>query len=406
MDQLNSNNVVLVEDDELVATSISSLMRTRGVSITIFKSAEEFIQNSTRQPQGTLVVDVDLGLNKLSGIELIRWIRGKNWNNPVIILSGKVTIPQAVEAMRESVVDIISKPPELPRLIAAVQASFTKESRSEQSAPALIAILESLSRTERSILELLLSGASNKVVASRLDLGLRSAVRYRKTLLEAFGFKTIPELAVALGAAGIGPTQISVPTVFAPTIPAQQRNEIRERVVVLAKVLRDADPASVESLRKAVESTAAELERLAGHPHLLTAQQMGMQPSVLIVQSDLQCGGMLRDLMRAYGLFAECCPDVENSIQYLQDCRDNPPTFVLVIESPNIGTDSARQIGKFSSGGLRQKLVYIGQADNSSLANEFGFAVLPGPKLGLELVQFVMTELQNMARIRANENHP
>lgn len=406
MDQLSSNNVVLVEDDELVATSISSLMRSRGVSITIFKSAEEFIQNSSTQPQGTLIVDVDLGHNKLSGIELIRWIRGKNWNNPIVILSGKVTIPQAVEAMRESVVDIISKPPELPRLIAAVQASFAKESRNEPTAPALIAILESLSKTERSILELLLSGASNKVVASRLDLGLRSAVRYRKTLLEAFGFKTIPELAVALGAAGIGPTQISVPTVFAPTIPAQQRNEIRERVVVLAKVLRDANPASIESLRRAVESTAGELESLSGHPHLLTAQQLGVQPSLLIVQSDHKAGGMLRDLMRAYGVFAECCTTLDSAIQYLQDCRDNPPTFVFVIESPGLGSDSAKQIAGFSGFGAQQRRIFIGRSDEPSLGKEFGFAVLSGSTQGLELVQYVMTELQNIARVRANENHP
>ncbi|MFO0939318.1 MAG: response regulator [Pirellulales bacterium] len=406
MDQLSSNNVVLVEDDELVATSISSLMRSRGVSITIFKSAEEFIQNSTSQPQGTLIVDVDLGHNKLSGIELIRWIRGKNWNNPIVILSGKVTIPQAVEAMRESVVDIISKPPELPRLIAAVQASFAKDSRNEPTTPALLAILESLSKTERAILELLLSGASNKVVASRLDLGLRSAVRYRKTLLEAFGFKTIPELAVALGAAGIGPTQISLPTVFAPTIPAQQRNQIRERVALIAKVLRDAMAANIESLRKAVESTVGDLESLVNHPHLLTAQQLGFQPSILIVQSDPRCGGMLRDLMRAYGIFAECCTTLESAVQYLQDCRDNPPTFVLVTESPNLTSNSAKQIASFSSAGSKQKLIYVGNTDDDSLKDDFGFAVLPSSTYGLELVQFVMTELQNAARIRGSENHP
>ena len=395
MDQLHSNSVLLVEDDELVASSIANVMRSRGVTIHVFKSAEEFIQQFTSQPQGTLILDIVLGSEKLSGIDLLRWIRSKNWTIPVIILSGQVTIPQAVEAMRESVIDIISKPPSVQRLVAAVQDSFDRSSsKIEQSAVALTKVLESLTQTERSILELLLSGASNKLVASRLDLGLRSAVRYRRTLLEAFGFGTITELANALGAAGIGPTQISVPSVFAPTIPAQQRKEIRDRIDIVIKLLRDADRSNIESLQKIVGVSSDELEKLAGHPHLATAPKGEWQASVILISDSSQVGSLLRDLIRAYGLFCERCQSIEDASQYFRDCSDGPPTFVIGIESEAVTLERIQKMEFCSDENSRTKVLFIGKDENDAKASSSKTTVWPGPVRGLALVQFLMEQLQ------------
>lgn len=403
MDQRNSNNVLLIEDDELVASSIVSLLLSRGIGVSTFRTAEEFIQSSANQPIGTIIVDVDLGHDKLSGLELIRWIRNKSWNNPIIVLSGKLTVPQAVEAMRESVSDVIDKPTSIPKLLAAVQASFSLDHRADRNSQELYATLETLSKNERSILDMLLAGASNKAIASRLDVGLRSAVRYRKTLLDAFGFKTIPELAVALGAAGIGPTQITAaPPIIPSTIPAQQRSEIRERIAVLAKILKDAQQSNSDALKSAVANAAIELEKLSEHPHLVTAQQSSTQPSILIVYSEPNCCALLRDLMRAYGLFAEGCTSLEEAIQFVHECRANPPAIVLQIESKSLPFEKSGLLSSYAPPGCRQRHLFLSENGVSRSQNDAKITLLPGKTQGLELVQIVIEELRKMA----NEKHP
>ena len=266
MDRPESNRVVLIEDDELVATSITSVMESRSLSIETFDSAESFIQAFSDAPNAVLLIDIDLGPHRLSGIELLRWIRSKNWKIPVIILSGKVTVPQAVEAMRESVVDIISKPPSLPRLLGAVEQALlqTTEEDLEHPSSAVKSVLESLSNTERSILELLLAGASNKLIAARMDIGLRSAVRYRKSLLDAFGFKTVAALANALGAAGIGPKKI-VPLTSLTDFhhPKDELKRLQDQIVLLSKLLAGSLSADEAELRSRATTVAHELAALA-----------------------------------------------------------------------------------------------------------------------------------------------
>lgn len=372
---------MLVEDDELVASSIASVMHSRGVNVVVCSSAEEFIQNFTTQPQGTLILDIDLGPQKLSGIDLLRWLRNKHWNMPVIVLSGKVTVPQAVDAMRESVIDIIPKPPSIQRLLSSVQASFSQPLGTPAASTAeLSTILESLPPLEASILELLLSGSSNKLIASRLDLGLRSAVRYRKTLLEAFGFKTITELANALGSAGIGPGQISASRTFLPTIPAQQRKEIRERLEVVANILREGTTGNVDQMRKSGNIAIAEIDRINQLPALSHADPRDPATSVLLVASDSQIGSLLRDLLRAYGFFAELCNTAERAKQCILDCPNLPHKFLIVLDSGH-GVETISDLLSLAPESIAILI------SNNPTNSDHRVTVIPSPVRGLDLVR-------------------
>jgi DNA-binding response OmpR family regulator len=323
-------------------------------------------------------------------------MRSHQWTIPVIVLSGKVTVSEAIEALKETVVDIISKPPSVPRLMSAVEISLTgPNSASRQNVAILRAHLQSLNSTERSVLSMLLSGSSNKVISSRLDLGLRSAVRYRKTILDTFGFSTVPELANALGAAGIRVTELAAPPVFTPGIPQQHRVEIRNQLRLLKSTLAKVDLTCPESLQQAIHKAQVELERITNHSHLATPDST---PVVVVLSEDPQLGGLLRDLFRAHGLHAEAClSSAEASALHLGQAA-SPTNYLVAVESAVITTDQLRSLRSTYGADTRVALVSADQHVGDDTDSDFvRFSLLNGPSL----IEFVLNDL---AKKRAAEH--
>lgn len=390
---MHSNNVLLVEDDELVAASITSVMRSRGYAVTSFRSAEELIAHSESEPSGCMIIDIEFGAAKMSGIELLRWMRSNQWTIPVIVLSGKVTVSEAVEALKASVVDIISKPPSVPRLISAVEISFAGlKSSAPKDATLLANRLQSLTTTERSVLTLLLAGSPNKLIASRLELGLRSAVRYRKSILDRFGFGTVPELASALGAAGIRLTELPPPSACVPGIPQQQRAEIRDRIRQLQSSLAKADPEAIESLRGAVSDAQAALDRLLNHSHLAALDVGDSVPSIVVLAEDSQLGGLLRDLLRSHGLFAESCTSTATASVSHEVHPTVPPNYLVAFESKAITVEQLQSL-RVLYGDTTQLILISTEQNAGNQPENIDILRLASPINGQSLVQKILSKI-------------
>jgi two-component system, LuxR family, response regulator FixJ len=335
MTHSNSDTVVLVEDDELVSSTIAAVLTSRGFSVVSCNSAEDFIENFSSIDTKCLILDVELGDGRLNGIDLLRWIRSQNWPLPVILLSGKASVAQIVDALRESVVDIITKPPSVPRLVNAVELSLNMQNdiAKKPNATALRTVLNSLSAIERNILEMLLAGSSNKLIASKLDVGLRSAVRYRRSLLESFGFESIPELANALGSAGINLSEYAFPNPLQPN-KTSFSVEIHDRICEVAQRLAKVDGSGGPTqLEKSLESCQLELQKIVSLLQYSASSPQRKTIRALLICDDLQLGIITQEYLRLHDVSVELIRALGDAKPFLAAAESNP---LIAIEGPSI----------------------------------------------------------------------
>lgn len=267
-----AKSVFLVDDDEGFRQSVAVAVQSRQIPVYTFSSAEEFLAGVVMNPVGCLIID--LKMPGMGGVELLKLVRSRDWNVPAIILSGTVSIPDAMQAVMTGVFDVIKKPASLDRLLTTIDAALALDiSPTQHTAVHLRQTLAEFSELETSVLSLLLEGAPNKTVAARLDLGLRSVVRYRKQILDGFGIQTIPELAVALGNAGIDASTLRHATLQqsgsgTALIPIAARQATREKLIAVVESLStlqtqlqnqtqiDTLSAAIRSLQETVDSPA------------------------------------------------------------------------------------------------------------------------------------------------------
>ena len=192
----------LIDDDPHMAKAVRLCLQSIGVDTATYDSAESFLEAHPLDPDGCLLVD--LKLQGTSGIELLSHIRARGWNVPVIILSGTITIPSAIDALEFGAIEVLQKPASAGSIQNAVEkALLIRRKSAAANLSQLQSSLFNLSDVERDVLRLLLDGELNKSIANQLDIGLRSVVRHRKHILEKLGHVSLPELVRSLTLAGI-----------------------------------------------------------------------------------------------------------------------------------------------------------------------------------------------------------
>jgi two-component system, LuxR family, response regulator FixJ len=395
-----SGNVILVDDDELVAASIALALRGKGHSVTVFPSAEAFLADVKSEPVGCLVVDVNLP--GMSGIDLLHRIRNSNWTMPVVVLSGAITVDEALEAVRESVVAIVQKPVSRGELVNAVELALANlGKRPRLAASALRQTMDNLAEAERSVLAMLVDGAPNKTIALRLDLGLRSVVRYRKSVLDAFGVESVPELASLLAASGIETAGMLRTAKHPLPLPMKQRQQLRDRLCQLAKnmsVTRDlaAQKDEFQMLRE-IEAMAEELLEIIDHPSLLAPDQMKGSPSeVLVVTDNVREGKLICNLLQVHGLYAEVATGVVEASELLTLWGDPLPLFLVGVESRDITHEGLGKLAELLPANRGAHLFWSGSPIESTGNGDKtapSITVLPHPLDGILLVNLILDQL-------------
>jgi two-component system response regulator FixJ len=187
--------VHVVDDDVAVRQSLSFLLASDGLPVRLHESASAFLEIVTEAPTGCIVTDVRMP--GIDGIEFLRRLRERGYALPVIVMTGHADVPLAVEAMKEGAVDFVEKPFDDDLFLAAVKAALSRQARSvEQDAHTseIRARIDALSEREGQVLEGLVAGKANKVIAYDLGISPRTVEIYRANVMSKMQAGSLSEL--------------------------------------------------------------------------------------------------------------------------------------------------------------------------------------------------------------------
>lgn len=161
--------VFVVDDNVFIREAMSSLIRSAGMRVVTFSSANEFLQQPAPDVPACLVLDVNLpGMN---GMELQRELARKNNNIPIIFITGHGDIPMSVRAMKAGAVEFLTKPFRDQDLLDAIQQAIKRDGEAIEHRSQIARLKERyalLTPREREVMGLVVRGLLNKQVASQL----------------------------------------------------------------------------------------------------------------------------------------------------------------------------------------------------------------------------------------------
>lgn len=187
--------VHVIDDDEAVRQSLQFLLRTAGLTARTYDSAEAFLTTVPSIAVGCVITDVRMP--GIGGIELLRRLDDMQVRLPVIVITGHGDVPLAVEAMKLGAVDFLEKPYEDEMLLGSVQSALDRSHdnafRNAQRAE-VEARLATLTSRERDVLNGLIAGKPNKVIAFDLSISPRTVEIYRANLMTKMAATSLSEL--------------------------------------------------------------------------------------------------------------------------------------------------------------------------------------------------------------------
>jgi two-component system response regulator FixJ len=185
--------VHLVDDDDAVRNSIVFLLESTGRKVTDYASPLAVLdQIRTGPPMSCLVSDVRMP--EMDGLELVRQARALDPDLPIVIITGHGDVPLAVQAMKTGAVDFIQKPFDDQVLIDAVAQAFSAGDAENAERAEIRARLDQLSTREREVLQCLVDGDANKVIAYKLGISPRTVEVYRAKAMTKMGAGSFAEL--------------------------------------------------------------------------------------------------------------------------------------------------------------------------------------------------------------------
>ena len=187
--------VFIIDDDPGAREAVAALVSTKKVPVEAFASAEEFLAQF--QPNRNGCVLVDMRMQGMSGLELQKELSRRGAPIPVVVISAYGDVPTAVHAMRQGALSFIEKPCTPEELWSNISQALKCNRDSLEQSAAQTEVqqqLATLTDDEREVLDHLMTGAPNKAIASRLDIGLRTVESRRATVLKKMGADSLAVL--------------------------------------------------------------------------------------------------------------------------------------------------------------------------------------------------------------------
>jgi two-component system response regulator FixJ len=190
-----NENVYVIDDDPAMRDSLEFLLGSAGFSVTLFESAVSFLAALPGLDFGCVVSDVRMP--DVDGIDLLRRLRAGGRKLPIVIMTGHGDIPLAVEAMKLGALDFLEKPFDDARLIGMINLALKRnldDAESEAIAGELAARIASLSPRERQVMDGLVAGLSNKLIARDYGISPRTIEVYRANVMTKMQAGSVSEL--------------------------------------------------------------------------------------------------------------------------------------------------------------------------------------------------------------------
>jgi two-component system, LuxR family, response regulator FixJ len=187
MDPARTSTAYIVDDDESIRTLWRWLMESNGIAVRTFASAAEFIDCYRGEP-GCLVLDVRLP--GMSGLELQAYLRRHGAEIPIVFTSAHGDIPTAVSAIKGGAVDFIQKPFSYREVLSIIEKAFRRDAELR----AMAARLAALTARERAVMQCIIEGKQNKLIAAELDISIKTVEYHRAKLMEKTGAGSVAAL--------------------------------------------------------------------------------------------------------------------------------------------------------------------------------------------------------------------
>lgn len=191
----NNQTVYIVDDDQAIRRAMDLLMRSVGLDFEIFHTADDFLETHSNDRAGCLVLDIRMP--GLGGLELQEKLNEMGSTLPIIFITGHGDVPMAVEAMQKGAVDFIQKPFRdqelLDRIGVALKADEERRSARDQKAE-VASRIDKLTKREREVMDLVVTGKPNKVIAYELGVSQRTVEIHRARVMEKMQAKSLADL--------------------------------------------------------------------------------------------------------------------------------------------------------------------------------------------------------------------
>jgi len=187
--------VHVVDDDEGFRNSLRSLLESCDLAVQTYADAEEFLTRYVSDRPGCLLLDVRMP--KMSGLQLQDELQKRQIRVPLVFITAHGGVAMAVAAVRRGALDFIEKPFDDEALIGLIRDALDKDAQDRQTTERQIdlgARLASLSARERDVLDRVVDGRLNKIIADELGISVKTVEFHRKRIMEKLRARTVAEL--------------------------------------------------------------------------------------------------------------------------------------------------------------------------------------------------------------------
>jgi FixJ family two-component response regulator len=191
----DEGTIFIVDDDEAVRDSLGLLMRSLGYRARCYPSGEAFLEAWDPKAFGCLVLDIRMP--GMDGMALQKALEERGSELPIIFITGHGDIPMAVEAVRRGAVDFLQKPFDDQELISRIRDSLAEAGKHRAEARERLDILEGMERLtarEREVMDQVVTGKANKVIAADLGVSQRTVEIHRARVMEKMGAGSLAQL--------------------------------------------------------------------------------------------------------------------------------------------------------------------------------------------------------------------
>ncbi|MGF6774789.1 FixJ family two-component response regulator [Paraburkholderia sp. GAS199] len=205
--------VYVVDDDESMREAVSRLLRSVGLVVETFSTAQEFLAYEMPDVPSCLILDVRL--KGQSGLAVQEQIAESQMRLPIVFMTAHGDIAMTVKAMKAGAMDFLAKPFRDQDMLDAVTHALTKDEQRRDASRAvndLRRCFESLTTREREVMAFVASGLMNKQIASKMELSEITVKIHRGQAMRKMGARSLAEFVLKAEALGIKPPQDSAIT--------------------------------------------------------------------------------------------------------------------------------------------------------------------------------------------------
>jgi two-component system response regulator FixJ len=191
----NEGIVHVVDDDDAMRHSLLFLLECDGIEARGYESALAFLERLGSMERGCIVTDIRMP--GMSGLELVARLNEEGVSDPVIVITGHGDVPLAVAAMKAGVADFLEKPFDDQQLLSAVRRALDRSrdiAAHEAERQEIAGRIAELSGREREVLDGLVDGKPNKIIAFDLGISARTVEIYRANVMSKMHAKSLSEL--------------------------------------------------------------------------------------------------------------------------------------------------------------------------------------------------------------------